>query len=112
MKKLIVLGLTVIVLSFGCTPGQQIKRAHIGMAKQEVIHSAGQPDTSKKVNEWEVLNYHDKLTSEWSWKNGWSTYKGDYHFIFKDNRLTAWGKGDVTAYQTSDGTISLLPRLK
>ena len=112
MKNLIVFGLAVIVMAIGCTPGKQIKKAHIGMTKQEVIFSAGQPDASKKVNKWEVLNYHDKLTSEWSWKYGWSTYKSDYHFVFKNNHLTAWGKGDVTEYYTSDGTVSFLPRIK
>ena len=110
MKKRIVIFILNIMLVAGCTTVGQVKEVHRGMTRQDVILSQGEPDESQRIDEYEILNYTDRIKSEWSWKYSWSTYKTDYHFVLKDNQLAEWGQGNVIAQKTQHGTITLSPQ--
>ena len=55
----------------------------------QVEKKLGKSDGFKVRGEFTIYNYNHKLISEWAWD------RADYHIIFKDNKVTEYGMGEV-----------------
>ena len=88
MRSLIYLFISIFFI--GCTTGELIKAdVEPGMSKAKVIEVLGKPDGFKIVEGQEVLTYTNRLISGWSWD------RADYHIVIKDNKVIAYGAGEV-----------------
>ena len=98
-----------VFLTVGCATGEKVRMSiHENMSKQEVIDILGNPDGFKRYednqNNYILLTYTNKVISGWDVKG-----TADYYFIFKDDRLSEWGTGDVRVSQSSTGMIMFVP---
>ena len=105
------LGLTLFSLEtiLGCATGEKVRMSvRENMTKQEVIDILGHPDGQKRYEDSQgqylLMTYTDKIISGWNTRN-----TADYYFIFKNNKLTEWGTGEVRASQSSTGMIMFIP---
>ena len=82
-----------VVISFvvgACATGSKIKKIDPGMSQSSVKNIMGQPDGFKKIGEFTVYTYTNRLISNWSWD------RTDYSFIFdKDDELIEYGAGEI-----------------
>jgi outer membrane protein assembly factor BamE (lipoprotein component of BamABCDE complex) len=97
---------------FGCVTGEKMSQLRPGMTKAEVVSVLGGPDGYKRVGDFEVYRYSNRLdrgaadfkraaTSGWSWD------KADYNVVFKNDRVVEYGTGQVR--QQSNGTVVIVP---
>ena len=108
MRKLVVI-LILVSLIIGCATGEQIRMSvHEDMSKQDVIDLLGNPDGHKRFedsqNHYVLTTYTDKVISGWDVRR-----RTDYYFIFKNDRLSEWGTGEVRVSQSSTGIIMFVP---
>jgi len=89
MAKTLPLILLVLLMTTGCTTGEKMSRLREGMAKEKVISILGRPDGFETRGEYETLSYYHRLVTGWAWD------RGDYHVIFKENKVTAYGVGEI-----------------
>lgn len=73
----------------GCATGEKVARISPGMSQAEVVGAIGRPDGLRKDGEYTVLQYTNRLISGWSWD------RADYFVIFKDDKVTEYGAGEV-----------------
>ena len=92
----------IISLIISCTTGEVVRKdIEPGMSKDKLIESLGKPDGFRMVGDQEVLTYTNRLISGWSWD------KADYHFVIKNNKVVAYGTGEVRVSQNN--TILIVP---
>ena len=87
MYKIVVLILTLVL--GGCVTGEKATRVNPGMSQEQVVQVMGKPDGFQQRGEHTVYKYTNRLISGWSW------YRADYSFIFKDGKLIEYGAGEV-----------------
>jgi hypothetical protein len=94
--------LVILVIINSCATGEVVRKdIQPGMTKAKVIEILGNPDGYKIVGDQELLTYTNRLISGWSWD------RADYHFVIKDNKVIAYGTGEVRVKQNN--TILILP---
>ena len=108
MRKLLVI-LILVNLIIGCATGEKVRMSvHENMSRQEVINLLGNPDGYKRFedsrNHYVLITYTDKVISGWNVRR-----TADYYFIFKNDRLSEWGTGEVRVSQSSTGMIMFVP---
>jgi hypothetical protein len=108
MKKLLVI-LILVSLTIGCATGEKTRMyVHENMSKQEVTDLLGNPDGFRRYedsrNHYVLITYTDKVISGWNVRR-----TADYYFIFKNDRLSEWGTGEVRVSQSSTGMIMFVP---
>ncbi len=93
--------LSVAGLASGCVTGQKMGDVHEGMSKAEVVSILGNPDGFQRSGEYEALRYSDRLISGWSWN------RADYTVILQNDRVSAYGPGQVR--EERPGVLILVP---
>ena len=74
------------------------------MTRDQVIAVMGQPDGFQRAGDRVGLQYTNRLISGWSWD------RADYFAIFENDRLVAWGPGEVrTGTGPNTGTLIVIP---
>ncbi|MGM0857676.1 MAG: hypothetical protein ACQEW0_11405 [Pseudomonadota bacterium] len=95
-----------IIFSFvllGCATGEKMQGVSEGMSKNEVISNLGQPDGFKANDEYEALQYTNRLISGWSWD------RTDYTVILKNGEVVEYGPGEVRQRDPNASTLVLIP---
>ncbi len=101
MKILIPIFAILLIIN-ACTTGEVVRKdIEPGMSKEKLIETLGKPDGFRLVDDQEVLTYTNKLISGWSWD------RADYHFVIKDNKVIAYGTGEVRVKENN--TILIVP---
>lgn len=94
--------LSVLLLLISCTTGEVVRKdVQPGMSKEKLIEVMGNPDGFRIVGDQEVLTYTNRLISGWSWD------RTDYHFVIKNNKVIAYGTGEVRVKENN--TILIVP---
>lgn len=92
------------VIVIGCVTGEQVRMSvHEGMSKSELEDQLGKPDGLKRVDEYTIYTYTNRLISGWSWD------RADYYFVFKGDELHEYGTGQVRVHQSNTGVIMFIP---
>jgi len=100
MKKYLMLSSLTLLIS--CTTGELVrKEISPRMSKTEVIDALGNPDGYKIIDDQEILTYTNKLISGWSWD------RADYYIILKNDKVIAYGAGEVRV--KDNNTIVIIP---
>lgn len=101
LKTNIVLLASLLIIN-SCVTGEVVRKDITpGMTKDKLIETLGNPDGFRIVGDQEVLTYTNRLISGWSWD------RADYHFVIKDNKVIAYGTGEVRVKQNN--TILIVP---
>ena len=70
----------------------------------------GPQEGYKKIGEFEVYSYYNKIMNSWTWD------RADYHYVVKDGRVVEYGTGEirqnratglVLSYQSADKITGL-----
>lgn len=94
--------ITAFSFIISCATGEVVRRdIQPGMTKGELIDIMGNPDGFRILGEQEVLTYTNRLISGWSWD------RADYHFIIENNKVVAYGTGEVRVKQNN--TFIIVP---
>ena len=108
MKRLgLSLTLLAILLVAGCASGGMMgfnsvaERLELRMTPDQVLQITGQPNGRRLEGDTEVWTWTNRLIS------GWSYDRADYHALFEDNQLIAYGAGTVR--QTASGVLVIVP---
>ena len=95
--------LSLALLSIaGCFHGEKISRIHPGMPVEELHSIMGQQEGYKKIGDYEVYSYYNKLISGWAWD------RADYHYIVKDGKVVEYGAGEIRQNQNT-GVVFIKP---
>lgn len=96
--------LALLMLSFlsGCFHGEVITQVHPGMSVNEVQDIMGSQEGYRQVGDYEVYSYYNKLISGWGWD------RADYHYVFKDGKLVAYGAGEIRQNKNT-GVVFIVP---
>ena len=86
-----------------CHWGKSPNVQHEGMTKEELKSQLGKPDGFKRVEEYTIYTYTNRLISGWSWD------RTDYYFIFKGENLQEYGTGEVRVNRSNTGVIMFIP---
>lgn len=101
-KKLTIMFMILLIILIACTTGEIVRKdINPGMSKDNLITMLGNPDGFRMVGDQELLTYTNRLIS------GWSYDRADYHFVIKNNKVIAYGTGEVRVKQ--DNTILIIP---
>lgn len=101
-KKFTIMSMILSIILIACTTGEVVRKdINPGMTKDNLITMLGNPDGFRKVGDQELLTYTNRLISSWSYD------RADYHFVIKDNKVIAYGTGEVRVKQ--DNTILIVP---
>jgi len=96
----------VFLLAFislvGCTHGEKISRVHPGMPVEGLHSIMGHQEGYKKIGDYEVYSYYNKLISGWAWD------RADYHYIVKDGKVVEYGAGEIRQNQNT-GAVFIVP---
>lgn len=103
MKKIFfVLLVFTLFLFYGCCHGEKITRVQPGMTVEQVKAIMGTQEGYKKIGEYEVYSYYNKLISGWAWD------RADYHYVYKNGVLTEYGAGEIRQNQNT-GVVFIIP---
>jgi hypothetical protein len=97
--------LTVVAIMFflaGCFHGEKISTISPGSTIKEVYDVMGKQEGYRKIGDYEVYSYYNKLISGWSWD------RADYHYIVKDGNVVEYGAGEIRQNQAS-GVVFIVP---
>jgi hypothetical protein len=96
MKKILIVILTLCFTYSNSFAGlldigfsDKLKKISPGENVSIVEKKLGKPDGFKVRGEFTVYHYNHKLISKWAWD------RADFHVIFKNNRVTEYGMGEV-----------------
>jgi hypothetical protein len=92
----------VFFLFIGCFHGELITRVQPGMSIEEVKSVMGPQEGYKKIGEYEIYSYYNKLISGWAWS------RADYHYIVKDGKVVEYGAGEIRQNQNT-GVVFIVP---
>lgn len=103
-KKIIisVFLVAISVMFVGCFHGEKITRVQPGMSIDEVKSIMGPQEGYRKIGEYEIYSYYNKLISGWAWD------RADYHYIVKDGRIIEYGAGEIRQNQNT-GVVFIVP---
>jgi len=86
----------------GCFHGEVITQVHPGMSVTEVQTIMGPQEGYRKIGNYEIYSYYNKLISGWSWD------RADYNYIFEDGKLVQYGAGEIRQNQNT-GVVFIVP---
>ena len=90
MKKIVILFLfCTLFIFYSCFHGELIRDVQPGMTVEEVKSIMGPQEGYKKIGEYEVYSYYNKLISGWAWD------RADYHYLYKNRVLVEYGAGEI-----------------
>ncbi len=72
------------------------------MSIVEVQSILGNQEGYRKVGDYEIYSYYNKLISGWAWD------RADYHYIFENGKLIAYGAGEIRQNQNT-GVVFIVP---
>lgn len=72
------------------------------MTIDQVKSIMGSQEGYKKIGDYEVYSYYNKLISGWGWD------RADYHYVYKDRILVEYGAGEIRQNQNT-GVVFILP---
>lgn len=101
MKKYLVVLVCILSLT-GCFHGELITRIQPGMSIEEIKSIMGPQEGYKKIGDYEVYSYYNKLISGWAWD------RADYHYVVKDGKLVEYGAGQIRQNQNT-GVVFIMP---
>ncbi len=101
MKNALLVFLCIVFA--GCATGEKMTRIHEEETKDDVISTLGRPDGFQRSGEYEALHYTNRLISGWSWD------RADYNVILKDNKVVAYGPGQVRQNDAGSNVLILVP---
>ena len=102
MKIAFVFAFAILLSAAGCFHGEKITRVQPGMSIEEVKSIMGPQEGYKKIGEYEIYSYYNKLISGWAWD------KADYHYIVKDGKVVEYGAGEIRQNQNT-GVVFIVP---
>ncbi|MFY1969599.1 outer membrane protein assembly factor BamE domain-containing protein [Achromobacter xylosoxidans] len=91
------------LLLAGCATGGDVAKIKPGMTKEQVTAIVGAPDGFQQRDGYEVLQYTNRLMSNWSWD------RTDYTVLLKDDRVVEYGTGVVRERTPNSGTLVIVP---
>jgi len=94
--------ISVLLALAGCFHGEKISRVHPGMSIEELHTIMGHQEGYKKIGDYEVYSYYNKLISGWAWD------RADYHYIVKDGKVVEYGAGEIRQNQNT-GVVFIMP---
>ena len=104
MKSFPIISILLTILILGCVTGEQVRSSiQEGMSKDELTNQLGKPDGFKRVEDYTIYTYTNRLISGWSWD------RTDYYFVFKGDELYEYGTGEVRVHQSNTGVIMFVP---
>ncbi len=103
MKIIFIFVFAISLFSVGCTHGEKITRVQPGMSIEEVKAIMGPQEGYKKIGEYEIYSYYNKVISGWDTRN-----RADYHYIVKDGKVVEYGAGEIRQNQNT-GVVFILP---
>jgi len=92
----------IVFLVSGCFHGELITNIQPGMSMEEVKSIMGPQEGYRKIGEYEIYSYYNKLISGWAWD------RADYHYIVKDGKVVEYGAGEIRQNQHT-GMVFLVP---
>lgn len=101
MRMILVFMFSMSLLT-SCFHGEQIRRVQPGMSIDEVKSIMGPQEGYKKIGEYEIYSYYNKLISGWAWD------RADYHYIVKDGKVVEYGAGEIRQNQNT-GVVFIVP---
>jgi len=72
------------------------------MSVTEVQTIMGPQEGYRKIGNYEIYSYYNKLISGWSWD------RADYNYIFEDGKLVQYGAGEIRQNQNT-GVVFIVP---
>ena len=103
MKIIFIFVFAISLFSVGCTHGEKITRVQPGMPIEEVKAIMGPQEGYKKIGEYEIYSYYNKVISGWNTRN-----RADYHYIVKDGKVVGYGAGEIRQNQNT-GVVFIVP---
>lgn len=100
--NLIALLFFTLFISYGCFHGEIITRVQPGMTIEQVKSIMGPQEGYKKIGEYEVYSYYNKLISGWAWD------RANYHYVYKGGVLVEYGAGEIRQNQNT-GVVFIMP---
>jgi len=92
------------VFIIGCATGKKVRMSiHEGMKQEDLKSQLGKPDGFKRVEEYTIYTYTNRLISGWSWD------RTDYYFIFNGENLQEYGTGGVRVNRSNTRVIMFIP---
>lgn len=101
VKSFLIAVATMLALA-GCFHGEKISRVYPGMSIEELHTIMGHQEGYKKIGDYEVYSYYNKLISGWAWD------RADYHYIVKDGKVVEYGAGEIRQNQNT-GVVFIMP---
>ncbi len=101
MKKYFAVFVTILTLA-GCFHGEKISQVRPGMSIEELQGMMGNQEGYKKIGDYEVYSYYNKLISGWAWD------RADYHYVVKDGKVIEYGAGEIRQNQNT-GVVFIMP---
>jgi hypothetical protein len=100
--KIYLIAASMMFILAGCFHGEKISRISPGMTVQELYAEMGKQEGYRKIGDYEVYSYYNKLISGWSWD------RADYHYIVKDGKIVEYGAGEIRQNQ-ANGVVFIVP---
>lgn len=97
-----ILLLSALLSLAGCFHGEKISRVYPGMSVGDLHSIMGQQEGYKRVGDYEVYSYYNKLISGWAWD------RADYHYIIKDGKVVEYGAGTIRQNKNT-GVVFIMP---
>jgi len=101
MKKIFGI-LSVLFFLAGCFHGEVITKVQPGMSIGQIQDIMGPQEGYRKIGDYEVYSYYNKLISGWGWD------RADYHYVVKDGVLVSYGAGEIRQNKNT-GVIFIVP---
>jgi hypothetical protein len=96
--------LLVLLILAGCTTGEKVTSLREGMTPDEVIAVLGRPTGFQRAGDATAFQYTNRLISGWGWD------RSDYYALFKNDRLSQWGSGEVRVETShNSNTLTVIP---
>ena len=102
MKMILVFVFAISLFVVGCFHGKRITGVQPGMSIEEVKSIMGPQEGNKKIGEYEIYSYYNKLIS------GWARDRADYLYIVKDGKVVEYGAGEIRQNQNT-GVFFIVP---
>jgi outer membrane protein assembly factor BamE (lipoprotein component of BamABCDE complex) len=91
MKAMMVIALLLSTVALSsCAYGKKMQELRPEMSQQQVVEKLGNPDGVRRVGDFTVWTYFNRLVSSWA------PDRADYHVVFDpEGRVTEYGPGEI-----------------
>lgn len=77
VKITLYVSFAIALFAVGCFHGEKITRVQPGMSVEDLKSTMGPQEGYRKIGDYEIYSYYNKLISGWAWD------RADYHYVFK-----------------------------